>query len=208
MSTDSELRIHEISRHVHVLGPGERFAIWVQGCEQHCPGCLAPESRSLTGGRIMAVESLARTILSAPGLEGPTVSGGEPFLQAAPLARLIRAVRAERDLGVIVYTGYLLEDLRAGCVPHADELLAVTDLLIDGPYVEALNDGASLRGSSNQRVIPLTERYREALSMYGEPGKRPTEVLVTVSGFFLAGVPSAETLEQVRPKPETGGDAP
>lgn len=43
--------------------------------------------------------------------------------------------------------------------------------LIDGPYVEALDDGGALRGSSNQRVIPLRETYRAHLDGYGAQGR-------------------------------------
>ena len=208
MSVDNELRIHEIGRHIHVLGPGTRFVVWVQGCLQRCPGCIAPDARPLDGGRIETVDSLAEIILSVPDLEGLTLSGGEPFLQAEALARLVRTVRATRDLGVIVYTGYLLEDLRAGCLPHADELLAVTDLLIDGPYIDELNDNAALRGSSNQRIIQLTERYREVLSMYGKPGARDTELLYTENGLFVAGIPSRSRLRMIRQTSDTGSDEP
>ena len=199
MSVDNELRIHEIGRHIHVLGPGTRFVVWVQGCLQRCPGCIAPDARPLDGGRIETVDSLAETILSVPDLEGLTLSGGEPFLQAEALARLVRTVRATRDLGVIVC---------AGCLPHAEELLAVTDLLIDGPYIDELNDNATLRGSSNQRIIQLTDRYREALTMYGKPGARDTELLYTENGLFVAGIPSRSRLRMIRQTSDTGSDEP
>ena len=75
------------------------------------------------------------------------------------------------DPGVIVYTGYCFEELKE--VPGADALLAQTDLLIDGPYIQELDDGRSLRGSSNQRIIPLTDRYAnpEILALYGAEGR-------------------------------------
>ena len=37
-----------------------------------------------------------------------------------------------------------------------DEILAMTDVLVDGPFVEALKDiSLEFRGSSNQRIIRL-----------------------------------------------------
>ena len=56
-----------------------------------------------------------------------------------------------------IYSGYLFEDLIAGH-PHekAPDLLALCDVLVDGPFVEALHSyDLNWAGSSNQRVIDL-----------------------------------------------------
>lgn len=179
-----KLSVHMREPAVHTLGPGVRYALWVQGCPRRCPGCVAPEAQALDGGTELETGALAWEILLS-GAEGLTISGGEPFLQAEALAELIRTVRRKRDLGVIVYTGYRYEELLAD--PAARALLEETDLLIDGPYVKELDDGKSLRGSSNQRVIPLTERYRGELSLYGRP-ERPTEAFVHGAEVHYVGV--------------------
>lgn len=179
-----KLSVHMREPAVHTLGPGVRYALWVQGCPRRCPGCVAPEAQALDGGTELETGALAWEILLS-GAEGLTISGGEPFLQAEALAKLIRTVRRKRDLGVIVYTGYRYEELLAD--PAARALLEETDLLIDGPYVKELDDGKSLRGSSNQRVIPLTERYRGELSLYGRP-ERPTEAFVHGAEVHYVGV--------------------
>lgn len=179
-----KLSVHMREPAVHTLGPGVRYALWVQGCPRRCPGCVAPEAQALDGGTALETGALAWEILLS-GSEGLTISGGEPFLQAEALAELIRTVRRKRDLGVIVYTGYRYEELLAD--PAARALLEETDLLIDGPYVKELDDGKSLRGSSNQRVIPLTERYRGELSLYGRP-ERPTEAFVHGAEVHYVGV--------------------
>ena len=157
---------------VVTLGPGRRFAVWVQGCDRRCPGCTAPDAWDMQAGDPISVSALA-TEIALSDAEGLTISGGEPFLQAEPLARMIAAVRRRRDMGVIVYTGFTLEELRGR--PDAQALLAQTDLLIDGPYIHEKDDGLSLRGSSNQRVIPITRRYLNQLDRYGQPS-RPVEV--------------------------------
>ncbi len=179
-----KLSVHMREPAVRTLGPGVRYALWVQGCPRRCPGCVAPEAQALDGGTELETGALAWEILLS-GVEGLTISGGEPFLQAEALAELIRTVRRKRDLGVIVYTGYRYEELLAD--PAARALLEETDLLIDGPYVKELDDGKSLRGSSNQRVIPLTERYREELSLYGRP-ERPTEAFAHGAEVHYVGV--------------------
>lgn len=200
------IRIHHRARKVSVLGPGIRYVVWVQGCMKRCPGCVSPEAQPLEGGTELAVDALAEEILSVEGIEGITISGGEPFLQAGALVRLIDAIRSRRDLGVIVYTGCLLEELQTDRPAGAKELLSRIDLLIDGPYVDELNDDGALRGSSNQRAIPLTDRYRAAAADYGVPGGRKTELMFTADGFFLTGVPSKATQQLIRMSRGEGED--
>ena len=178
------------------LGPCTRFALWVQGCPFHCPGCMTPDARPFAGGETVAIDRLAAEVLAVDDIEGLTVSGGEPFTQAAGLATLVRQVRAHRDLGLILYTGYRLEDLRqlATDAPGVADLLSCIDLLIDGPYVAAQNDGAPLRGSANQRVIPLTDRYIEQLHCYDRDQPRAIELHVEIGERMLVGIPSARQL--------------
>lgn len=182
-----------------VLGPGVRYVVWVQGCPFSCPGCIAESMHSLEGGRLYPVEKLARAILSEPDIEGVTLSGGEPFLQAAELTRLLRLVRSQRDLGVIVYTGFLYEQLVELSSEHPEiaDLLSCVDLLIDGPYRQEENRDCGIKGSENQRTILLTDRYRDALDLYNAPDAlRRVEWYNTGSETFMAGVPSRHMAEQ------------
>ncbi len=193
-----QLRIHKMLAGIRTLGPFDRFVIWTQGCRRRCPGCISPSSRSFDGGKVMDIDAVARRVLRHGDCEGLTISGGEPFLQAAGLCALIDALRAQRDLGVIVYTGYTLEELQEPDAPYASgSLLSRLDLLIDGPYIEALNDDKSLRGSSNQRVIPLTDRYLSQLPLYGADGDRRIELRAGSDGIFAAGIPSKEIAKQL-----------
>ena len=59
-----------------------------------------------------------------------------------------------------IYTGCLLEtDLKAESrwrTEVTDEMLSLTDVLVDGPFLEAKKDiSLQFRGSSNQRIIHL-----------------------------------------------------
>lgn len=183
------LYLHMRQSRVTTLGPGSRYGIWVAGCHRNCPGCIAPDAQDMTKGEAIDTGALAWKIIVSDA-EGITISGGEPFLQAQALAELLRIVRGKRDLGVIVYTGYLLEELND--VPHARELLDQTDLLIDGPYIQELDDSKSLRGSSNQRAIPLTDRYRDQLHLYGS-GPRKTETFFHGGKTHHVGIPTDST---------------
>ena len=182
------LNIYDLCRHgTTVLGPGIRYVIWTQGCPFKCEGCVTPNSRPLTKDKIVRVIDIAEDILSRPQIEGITISGGEPFLQAAALADLLEIVHAERpELTVLSYTGYTKETLTW---PEAKRLTNCIDLLIDGPYIQALNDNKGIRGSSNQRLHFFTPRllpWKEEL----ENGKRKVEYHINNGNIRAYGVPA------------------
>ena len=87
-------------------------------------------------------------------MQGVTISGGEPFEQAAACAALARQVR-ELGLDVWTYSGYRYEQLAEGIPdPAARDLLDQTDVLVDGPFVQAQHSyQLPWRGSHNQRWI-------------------------------------------------------
>lgn len=191
----SFVRLHRVHSPVRVLGPFERACIWVQGCRRRCRGCLTPESRALKAGEAVSVERLARWVLSQRNIEGITVSGGEPMLQAWQIAELIQRVRRERDLGVVCYTGYELEHLLKESKADVAALLECIDLLIDGPYREALAEDLLWRGSSNQRLLCLTDRYRDLVSgLTPETDRGAGLEAVACNGvIFVTGVPTPST---------------
>jgi len=183
------IRLYMFHPFTAALGPGNRFAIWTQGCNRRCPGCVSPDSRDTESGEEWDTGVLAGIINKTAGIEGITISGGEPFLQAQALCNIIELVRNNRDLGVIVYTGNNYTELKESEDIYIKKLLEYTDLLIDGAYQEEYNDGKSLRGSSNQRVIPLTERYRKDLGLYGQEGRAVEIIPRGDGGARMVGIP-------------------
>jgi anaerobic ribonucleoside-triphosphate reductase activating protein len=172
-----------------VLGPGVRAVIWVQGCPLRCSGCIAPEMLSFAAGTVRTVAGLTSWLCSLDEVEGVTLSGGEPFAQAEPLALLLDEVRAVRPhFTAMSYSGFTLAALRRG-TPAQRALLSRLDLLIDGPYQPARHGDLRWRGSSNQRLVPLTERYRDVLA---EPdiGQGLEFTLGIDQTLSWAGVPS------------------
>jgi anaerobic ribonucleoside-triphosphate reductase activating protein len=109
--------------------------------------------------------------------------------QAAGLTEVIEAARRARDLNLICFTGYRLAELRARPPgPGVADLLAQTDVLIDGRYVAARNDGRGLRGSANQRVHFLTGRLRDSEAELAG-GPRRSEIRLRGGSALLVGVP-------------------
>jgi anaerobic ribonucleoside-triphosphate reductase activating protein len=156
MSEEVVLRYGFLWPDTQALGPGHRFALWLQGCGRRCYRCATPELQPLEGGHQCCTEQLAAEICETPQVTGLTISGGEPLLQAPALALMLAQVRERRpDMDVILFTGYLMEDLQS---VQAKALLNYIDLLIDGEYYDELNDNRGLRGSSNQRLHFVTDR--------------------------------------------------
>ncbi|WP_190021120.1 4Fe-4S single cluster domain-containing protein [Streptomyces hiroshimensis] len=171
------------------LGPGVRSALWVQGCPFRCAGCIAPGWIPDRAARRAGPGELAAELLADPRVSGLTLSGGEPMQQAAGLAETVRLAREIRDVSVICFTGYRLERLRAEPPsPGVPDLLAAVDVLIDGRYVAALNDGRGLRGSSNQVIHHLTPRLADCGYDFGH-GARIAELAVRGPETLLVGVP-------------------
>ena len=187
-----KIRLYMQHNRTGALGPAQRYALWVQGCNKRCPGCISPDAQPLDGGYTVEVECLVHEILSQPDIEGITISGGEPYLQQAALCELIDAVRSQRDFGVIVYTGMIYEEVAE------QPLTKCCDLLIDGEYIDALNDDLSLRGSSNQRIICITNRYANIVdNYYGRPGRK-MEFLLNDGKMSMVGIPSKNTKQMLK----------
>ncbi|HAE53242.1 MAG TPA: radical SAM protein [Ruminococcus sp.] len=173
---------------VKVLGHGIRYVLWVQGCNRRCKGCIAENAQDMKKGTPVNINALALEIALSDA-EGLTISGGEPFLQAQPLSELIDKIHAKRKMGIIVYTGFRYEELKTDM--NMKSLLDRTDLLIDGEYIQELDDGKSLRGSSNQRIIPLTDLYKDCLGEYGQDNR---QMQVFYHGIYVheIGIPINE----------------
>ncbi|WP_334110224.1 anaerobic ribonucleoside-triphosphate reductase activating protein [Thermodesulfitimonas autotrophica] len=149
------LRIAGVVRESVVDGPGLRYVIFAQGCPHRCPGCHNPETWDPAGGYEITAAELLADISRNPLIAGVTFSGGEPFAQAAAFAALGRALR-EEGYNIVTYTGYTYEELQTIAEKGVRELLAVTDILIDGPFILAERDlTLPFRGSKNQRIIDL-----------------------------------------------------
>jgi len=175
---------------VEGLGPGRRVAIWLRGCGRCCPGCISPELWE--PGEATPLEEIAAVLAPLlPEADGLTVSGGEPFAQAEALAALIDLLRRQADMEVLVYTGFLLEELAAQGGKTA-ALLEKIDILIDGPFMESMPNTLRWRGSDNQRVHLLTARAQQHAEAASAPMPEPRPLQVQMIGttrFRIIGIP-------------------
>ncbi len=149
------MRIAGLVQDSIVDGPGLRFTVFTQGCAHACPGCHNPETHDFSGGKEMTPEDVIKTMLSNPLSDGVTLSGGDPFYQAADCLKIAKAAH-ENGLNVWSYTGFTFEDLLAEGDPDRLALLRETDVLIDGPFILAERTlSLPWRGSKNQRIIDV-----------------------------------------------------
>jgi anaerobic ribonucleoside-triphosphate reductase activating protein len=85
------------------------------------------------------------------------------MLQARGLSAAAVAAQS-LGLSVMVFTGYHVEELEGLRLPGVPELLAATDVLVDGPFVAGMPEAKrNWVGSSNQRFHYLTNRYDSSI---------------------------------------------
>jgi anaerobic ribonucleoside-triphosphate reductase activating protein len=152
-----QLRVAGIVKESIVDGPGIRYVVFAQGCPHLCRGCHNPQTWDSTGGEIKDTADLLKEIKKGKGLKGVTFSGGEPFEQAEAFVILGKEVK-KLGLNVITYTGYIFEEIieLGKSNPWYQELLTLTDILIDGPFMEEFKAlDLPFRGSTNQRIIDV-----------------------------------------------------
>ena len=147
-------------------GEGVRVSLFVSGCTHHCKGCFNEAAWDFAYGEPFTkkTENEILAALEPDFIDGLTLLGGEPMepenqRALMPLLRRFREKFGDAKT-LWIYTGCLLEtDLKAESrwrTEVTDEMLSLTDVLVDGPFLEAKKDiSLQFRGSSNQRIIHL-----------------------------------------------------
>ena len=166
-------------------GEGVRVTLFVSGCTHHCKGCFNPDQWDFDYGEPFTREVEDRILkeLEPSFISGLTILGGEPMEPSNQTALVPFLKRFREKFGetktLWVYTGCVVEELRSCGAERSetnasqllnpstsqpsrwrtevtDEFLSYIDVLVDGPFVEALKDiSLQFRGSSNQRIIEL-----------------------------------------------------
>ena len=172
-------------------GPGKRAAIWVQGCHFDCPGCCNPELQPFELANLVNVDSIFEKINKAANLyelEGGTLLGGEPLLQAKGLAVLAEKCQSI-GLSVMVFTGFKLERLKKKPLLGSEQLLSLVDVLVDGLYLkDQAEEIRNWSGSKNQNFHYLSNRYDSSIEI--DPSFQPTiEIAVKQESIRVSGYP-------------------
>lgn len=145
-------------------GEGIGISLFVQGCHFHCKNCFNPETWDFNGGKEWNEEVKERFIKLANGEHVNRISilGGEPLCQenvetVLDLCQELKKLYPQKKIWI--YTGYTWEYLVNQ--DFTKKILENIDVLVDGPYIDELQDfNLRFRGSSNQRVINVSESLR------------------------------------------------
>lgn len=160
------LQVAGFLEHSTVNGEGFRSVLFLSGCPHHCPGCHNLEMQNINYGENISYDLLFKRIEKVlPLIDGLTLSGGEPFMQAESLIPFVKLVKEKFHLSIWCYTGYTYEALCEN--PLYQELLTYIDVLVDGPFISALkNTNLKYRGSSNQRILKICPNGSSTLLNY------------------------------------------
>ena len=155
------MNYHNITVDDMLNGDGLRAVLWVAGCDHHCPGCQNRQTWDACSGIPFdrAAKDELFSALSHDYISGVTFSGGDPLFPGnrETVGALIAEIRRTLPGKTIwLYTGSLFDEIRD--LPF----IPMIDVIVDGPYVEALRDTQlHWKGSANQRVIDVTRTLNE-----------------------------------------------
>ena len=168
---------------IEVLGPGKRIGIWFCGCSRGCKGCSNPELWQIQEKYRINIDSvleLIHQISDKNPVDGFTITGGDPIEQSKDLSNLLKELKTISN-DILVYTGYEIEEL-------TEKQLENISVLIDGNYVEELNDNSLLRGSSNQRIHILEEAQKNKYERYLSTETNKVQNFMTNNGIISVGI--------------------
>ena len=136
--------------------------------------------RDFNCGRDLPVKKMIEWAVSIEGIEGISISGGEPTEQLKPLNKFLSAVKERTDLSVLLFSGRTEKDILKLAGGRA--LMAVTDILIEGLYNRELSSPPGTWPSSeNQKIRVLSKRYtRDDFLNLPE-----TEIIITDQGEVI-----------------------
>jgi len=156
------------------------------------------------GGETIPVGDLLDQILRAQNehqVEGVTLLGGEPFSHAQGAAHLAAQVR-RHGMSVMIFSGFTLAEIRAQSDPQVASLLAETDLLVDGPYLqESPDQSRRWIGSTNQEIHFLSDRYAAEEATWSQPNT--LEIRLEGSQLTVNGFPAPEAVGLWKRLPRT-----
>jgi anaerobic ribonucleoside-triphosphate reductase activating protein len=198
------LQLNKAHWPVTVLGPGRRIGIWVQGCSIGCRGCVSQDTWARDDAKTIGVDDLVAWCrrVSDNALDGVTISGGEPFEQPAGLAALLARLDRWReesalDFDILCYSGLPMRTLER---KHA-KLLARLDAIIPEPYVDKLPLANVWRGSSNQPLVPLSDRGRSRYARFvdapAHQGGKHVQMAVEGGRVWMIGIPDRGDMARV-----------
>ena len=179
----------KINTHDVANGPGVRVSLFVSGCSLHCKGCFNEETWDFGYGEEFTADSINKILMamSKDYIEGLTILGGDPFepeniSTVCAICSVVKTAYPEKTIWI--YTGrtkeYLIDQINKASIEFLSGgygngmnkeiinygqdiqfILETIDVLVEGPFIEALKDiTLRFKGSSNQRILKVTHMGR------------------------------------------------
>lgn len=169
-----------------VEGPGERSALWLQGCSLKCPDCCNPEMQQFGIGTTRSVEEIADLILQARA-EGLTLLGGEPLDQARELLQLLQLLRQSGYCGIIMFSGYTWAEIEADSVRKS--VAGLCDLVIAGRFERQFSPGGRRWIGSDNQTLHFVSDYYAGLRENWPENVREIEIFIRDGVIMVNGSP-------------------
>lgn len=155
-------------------GLGVRTILWCAGCNMKCKNCFNPETWDFNAGKVFdeKAKQFLFEQLNKPYIKGLTLSGGHPleYENLPDVYDIVKEVKEKfPQKDIWLYTGYTLSisdfDTTIDCgwdnAAIRNYILAMCDVVVDGPYIDEQRDVTlAFRGSKNQRIIDVKETLK------------------------------------------------
>lgn len=189
------MRVERIMTNISTLGPGNRLVIWTNGCNKRCKGCVSKRLQAISNETEMnLIDALEQFNLKK--IDGVTISGGEPFIQIDELHQLIKYLKDKNINDILVYTGYTYEELKKQNNLKINDILENIAVLIDGEYIEELNDNKSnIKGSINQKIYIFNQNFKDLYNQYIK-NERKMETYIIKNLKIGVGIPDSEYIKK------------
>ena len=181
------MQIDRIYFPVRTLGFGDRIGIWTVGCPKRCKNCSNPELQNENPDKNISLSDIFSIVEKCKGrADGITITGGEPFYQPDELFRLLTFSRNIGINDILIFTGYSFSELQQN--PETLKIISLAGAIVDGEYIDELNDNIGIRGSSNQRLYILDKSLEERYKGF-ESAKRQSEIINSGGRIMSVGIP-------------------
>ena len=160
-------------------GEGVGVALFVQGCHFHCPSCFNQDTWDFNDGKEWTEETKETFLKLAdkPYMKRVSFLGGE-CLANENLEGIYDVIKDVKEIfpdkKIWLWTGYAWESIfnpivtdnldleRDKLIKLRQEIVKMTDILVDGRYIHEQKDmNLKFKGSKNQRVIDVKESIKQ-----------------------------------------------
>lgn len=160
-------------------GEGVGVALFVQGCNFHCPSCFNQDTWDFNGGKEWTEETKETFLKLAdkPYMKRVSFLGGE-CLANENLEGVYDVIKDVKEIfhdkKIWLWTGYTWESIinpimtdnfdleRDKLIKLRQGIVKMTDILVDGRYIHEQKDmNLKFKGSKNQRVIDVKESIKQ-----------------------------------------------